>query len=140
MTQCDPYGNHFIGFCLIDHQDYLIDNGTPTSLLLSRAMQNVVHQWYRRFGVPLPYHSHPSGLFSKMQKARAHHVDGGAVRQAIQTLGSLPTRKGGDKSKDVIADGHNNTSLFRGSKLKNSIKQPFAATPAPTLLCRVTVT
>jgi hypothetical protein len=83
VTRTDPYGNYFVGFCLIDRRnrarpragpggDRIVDNGMVTSLLLTSAMESIVHDWYTRFGVPLPYHS---------------HVDAAVVRHAIHGLG-----------------------------------------------------
>ena len=75
VTRCDPYGNFFIGYCLVNQNNpgpQLVDNAVVTSMMVTRALQSVVHQWYRRFAVPLPYHS---------------GVDGPMLRQTINGLG-----------------------------------------------------
>ena len=85
VTRCDPYGNFFIGYCLVNQNNpgpQLVDNAVVTSMMVTRALQSVVHQWYRRFAVPLPYHS---------------GVDGPMLRQTINGLGigDLGTGDGG---------------------------------------------
>ena len=113
-THADPLGHHFVGFCLIDHHQRLIDNGMLTSMLMTRAMQSIVHEWYRRFSVPLPYHS--------------PYVDGAMVRRAIQRLsmnqGTLQTDVC-QFSPDVL----DHRTLIFSADLRRDAEQRFQAAP-----------
>lgn len=78
VTGVDPYGNHLIGFTLIAPDQPVVDNRNVTALMLSHAMEHIVDDWFLRFGVPLPYHS---------------HVNSAAVQRAIQAVAAVVPAK-----------------------------------------------
>ena len=120
VTGTDPYGNCYVGFCLIQgNRDPLVDNQMVTNMMMSRAMQALVYDWYRRFGVPMPYHS---------------HVDSAIVRTMIQTAPQIKiqnTSEFGDTGGPAGPSSLCRTSIVRPPPLKGCPLQPGYAVLDP---------
>lgn len=93
VVETDPFDRYFIGFHLIDTRNGGIDNNQPTSTLMNTGMQVIVEDWYRRYMVPLPYHTTVDGttIREAMQRASVQtHLREAATAAFLSQTSELP--------------------------------------------------